>query len=252
MGMSNSCQRIMRVLLLAIAFAAAIWSVTVLRPFSAAELARDVSTRIVADERFKAGALAGVQVKIEIEGAGRLTPPELMRASALVNIRLAEDALGRANSIDADRQIVSAERSVKSALVASPGDSFLWLMLYSVKTTRNGFDAKNLSYLDRSYATGPLEGWIALRRNRLALSVSGGAHRIISRAVSEFAELVDADFIEQAAVNLTTVGWSQRDRLLAALDHVDVASKEKLSRRLLADGIKVKISGVISRDEEHW
>ncbi|WP_156446748.1 hypothetical protein [Bradyrhizobium yuanmingense] len=151
-----------------------------------------------------------------------------------------------------DELIASAERSVIRALTLNPSDSFLWLMVYSVRTIQYGFDLENLRLLAQSYAMGPYEGWISLRRNRSALAVlSMLSESTKSAVISEFAAMVDTDFIENTALNLRGVGWQYRERLLAALVSVDVVSRQKLYRRLKADGITVSVPG-IPFDERPW
>ena len=63
--------------------------------------------------------------------------------------------------------------------------------------------------------------------------------------------MVDASLLDDAKFNLTGIGWAQRDRLLASLDHVDIAPKQALARALRSDGIKVGIPGV-EADERPW
>src|SRR5581483_10514237 len=138
------------------------------------------------------------------------------------------------------------------SLSLSPTDPFLWLMLYSLEATRNGFDIKSLRLLDESYATGPREGWVALRRNKLSLSVfpmvSDGLQTEI---VSEFAGMVDSDFTEAAALNLTGNGWAQRDRLLAGLADANIIAREAFAKKLARDGVSVIVPGV-ELDERLW
>ncbi len=134
----------------------------------------------------------------------------------------------------------------------TPADSFLWLMLFALENDRNGFAPSNLDFLRESYATGPLEGWISLRRNRLALAVfpslDAGTQNSV---VAEFAAMVDSGFIDDAKFNLTGIGWTHRDRLLASLARVDAQQKYYLLKRLLSDGMQVSIPGV-EADVRPW
>ncbi|WP_126259820.1 hypothetical protein [Bradyrhizobium sp. LVM 105] len=146
----------------------------------------------------------------------------------------------------------NAEDKIRTALRENPMGSFLWLMLYSVGTARNGLDPKNISYLEQSYATGPNEGWVALRRNRLALAVFPVLSTLVqSEVISEFANTVDSDFIAEAELTLIGVGWTYKERLLSALESVDLASRQALRKRLSNDGIKVSIPG-LQADERPW
>ncbi|MGY2933663.1 hypothetical protein ACVWZ6_003265 [Bradyrhizobium sp. GM6.1] len=248
----GSARGILRSLLLALALAVVSWSATVLPTFRRMAPVTAIAERIIADDRFRTGALADVLLGIETDPVSASSMPGLTRAKALVRLRLAEDAMSRKSSEEADREVATAEDNVRLALALNPGDSFLWLMLYSVETARNGFNPGNLTYLDRSYAAGPHEGWVALRRNRLALAIFPMFQDSTQKTVvSEFSEMVDSDLIEEAATTLMGIGWPHRNRLLAALSEVDVASKKGLRKRLAADGINVRIPG-IEYDERPW
>lgn len=250
MGMSNKVVRSawaagLGVLLLVVGLGSLLWVTFVLPSFWWTAMARDAAALIVANERFKAGALTVVLAKIQGQPAAALSKSDIMRAVALVRLRRAEEMMARNSSEEVDREIATAEAVVRSALVVNPTDAFIWLKLYSVQTTRNGFDPKNVSLLIQSYATGPNEGWIAVRRNRLALGVFSTLSRSAQDTVAhEFAQLVESDFTDEAATNLMGVGWANRGRLLEALTGVDVVSKNGLSRRLRVDGIEVKVPGI--------
>lgn len=242
----------LRGLLIAMGLAGLLWSAPLLPSFWRMLPARDATARIVADERFKPGTLVDVLRGISIESSATPLRSELLRTAALVRLRLAEDAMARKSTEEANNDVTMAENSVKAALAISPGDSFLWLMLYSTETNRNGFASQYIRYLDRSYAAGPREGWISIRRNRLALAIFPmlGSGTSLA-AISEFAEMVDADFIEDTAQSLMGVGWQNREQLLSALGAVDAVSRQRLYKRLVADGIKLTIPGVPA-DDRPW
>lgn len=241
-----------RVPLLLFGLAGVLWPVATISTFRSLVSAGEVTERIVADNRFKPGALAEIHAQLEGEAAPRVQHPDLARARALVSLRASEETMVRDGQAKADRAIEAAESRVRSTLAQNPADSLLWLMLYSVATSRGGFDEGNILLLERSYATGPLEGWIALRRNRLALaSFPMLGDQLQHRVVAEFAGLVDSGLTEAAVTNLAGVGWSQKDRLLAGLGGVDIESRERLSKWLSAARIKVRIPGV-EFDERPW
>ena len=109
-----------------------------------------------------------------------------------------------------------------------------------------------MSYLEQSYSTGPREGWIALRRNRLALAAFQMLNeRMQDSVTAEFAGMVDSYFIGEAADNLQRAGWPQRERLLASLGDVDIMSRELFAKWLERNGVKVVVPGVKS-NERPW
>ena len=256
MGMWNNSRApslgLRRGLLLLGGLGSVLWSLSALPSFQATTPARDIVARIIADERFKPGALDDALVRLQVSPQPSILQPEWFQAQALMYLRTAEAAMQRENSEEADRAAELAENKVKAALFAIPSDSFLWLMLYSVETNRNGFTPATARFLDQSYARGPNEGWIALRRNRLALTILPLLDPAIQeKVVSEFANIVSSDFTESAAVNFTTVGWVHRDRLLSALESVDIISREAFAKQLARGGTKARVHG-IEIDERPW
>ncbi|WP_257195701.1 MULTISPECIES: hypothetical protein [unclassified Bradyrhizobium] len=163
---------------------------------------------------------------------------------------LTETAIARGGDIDLE--MLLAEADLKLALSTAPADGFLWLLLYSAQMNRSGFDQELLKYLDQSYLTAPLEGWIALRRNRIALA----AYPMLSastreKVLAEFAALVDSGFIGDAVNNLTGPGWPVREELLISLRQVDSIPREALAKSLAETGFKLTVPGV-GPDRRPW
>lgn len=227
----------------------AIWFVLTLPALWSAPLAKDVVARILAKDRFKVGALKDVLKSMRDGQEWGLSRGEEVRARALVQLRIVEELEAKASEYP---DALGTEVSLRSALLLNPADSFLWLMLYSLENSRNGFDAKSVDLLAQSYATGPLEAWIALQRNRIALAVFPALGMTTQQEILfEFSALVESRFIEDAALNLTTAGWQQRDRLLMSLTQVDLASRKALARRIFSSGVAVDVPGV-QIDERWW
>lgn len=242
----------LRFLLLLLGLIGGLWSNSTLSTFRSLLAVREVTDRIVVEDRFKPGVLTNIQAWLDALPVPRVQHPDVVRAKALVAVRKSQETMAQDGAVEADLLVEVAEQRVRSTLAQSPADSFLWQTLYSVATFRSGFDESNIQFLELSYATGPFEGWIASRRSRLALaSFPMLSSRLQERVIAEFAALVDSDFIEVAVNNLETVGWAQRESLLAGLKTVDIESKERLSRRLSADGINVKVPD-IEFDKRPW
>lgn len=207
----------------------------------------------MADEPFRPGALSDIQAYIQKKEPAQICfEPTVARARALVHLSIAELASQRKSPLEVEEEAAEAQQDVRYSLQINPTDSFLWLMLYSTQIARVGFDADHLRYIDQSYATGAYEGWVTLRRNRVTLAV----FPILSDAeqvtvLREFAAIVDSGFVEQAAKILTSVGWQQRERLLASLGQVDIGSREGFAKYLRRDGVTVDVPGVYV-DERWW
>lgn len=238
-----------RLLLLALAAVGLCWSITVLPIFRSTAPAREVTERIMADRRFKSDMLSDVLTRLEHEPRRLMAQAAFIRAEAFVGLGVAESSMGRTSPDEADREMSAAQDRVRLSLSANPGDSFLWLMLYSLVLAREGLGPENVAYLDQSYTTGPREGWVSLRRNRLALSAFSVLNEIQRhRAVGEFASIVDADFVGEAGLNLTGVGWPYRDQLLNGLKSVDIVSRQGLSKWLSNNGYRMQVPGVDLED----
>ncbi|MCK1536082.1 MULTISPECIES: hypothetical protein [unclassified Bradyrhizobium] len=243
---------LMRVILLFVAPFGILWPLVVLPSFWSTVPVREVSLHIMADRRFRPGVLDDVLARMKAYPRPALVQPEFRYALALVSLQAAEEAMQRKSPDEADREMEATECELRSVLEINPTDSFLWLMLYSVVTRRNGFDQENIRYLDRSYASGPNEGWVGLRRNQWGLAIFSLLSKSLQQEVAfEFAALVSSGFIEEAAINLTGVGWVERERLLENVTQVDIVSREIFAKRLARDGVKLSIPGV-ELDERLW
>lgn len=240
---------LVRGLIVLAGLAAVLWSSLTLPLFVSLAPAREVMLRILVGDRFKQGSMQDALNRLEVRSAAGLRHPDFERARVLISLTALEDSTVRNSLEDADRQVDATETGVRQALMLNPADSFLWLMLYSVAITRRGFDNGCLGYLDQSYSTGPLEGWIALRRNNLALAAfpvaSEGTQQ---RVISEFAGMVDTEFTDIAMLNLVGVGWEQRERLLAGLSNVDLIPRQALAKMLAREGVKLSVPGVELQD----
>ncbi|MCK1269278.1 MULTISPECIES: hypothetical protein [unclassified Bradyrhizobium] len=211
----------------------------------------DIVARIIGDERFKSEALVEILSRMHATEQ-HIMHPEFLRMEAVITFRIAEVAMPRAGSDAADLAMEAGKNKVRSALCMAPTDAFLWLMLYSVELERNGLEARTTRFLDQSYAAGPLEGWISLRRNKLALSAFARLDEAVQiQVMAEFAHMVDSNFTEVAALNLMGVGWARREQLLRSLTDVDTIPREAFAKILLREGLKVNVPGV-EIDERPW
>ena len=211
-----------------------------------------VATHILVGERLKPGTVESIAMRMDAGSPSSVSYPSLVRARALIAFRSAEEGLLGKGRQDLERKLSAAEDKLKSSLMLNPADAFLWLLLYWVKNERDGFDVRNIRYLERSYAVGPYEGWIALRRNRMALAIFPLlGEQLQKRVVAEFAGMVESEFTDDAARNLTGVGWPQKDRLLASLGGVSLVAREAFAKRLAYEGVKASVPGV-ALPERMW
>jgi hypothetical protein len=235
----------LRALLLLPGLVCLAWSVIAWPSFRLMGSARDVAARITANERFKPGVLTNWQVRMNAVPRPDILQSDFSRVNALVAFRIAEEAMQR-SSENIDRNAASAVVKVRDALSLCPSSSLLWLMAFALEISRSGFQPSSLRYLDQSYATGPREGWIGLRRNKIALAVFPMLnHSTQDAVVEEFSDIVSGGWAEEAAANLTGVGWNQRARLLAGLQRVDIASRETFAKVLARANVDVSVPGIV-------
>jgi hypothetical protein len=78
--------------------------------------------------------------------------------------------------------------------------------------TRNGFRPDDVKYLRMSYRLDPNEGWIALKRNRLAFEKFDQLSTDLAEsAIGEYVALVKSGLYEQAAEILSGPAWQARN-----------------------------------------
>lgn len=231
---------------------AALWSWLTVPTFSSIAPAKDIAALFAANYRFRIDSLVQLASQLQVAARSIALHPDIARGEAVIGIRLAEEALRRGSLDDVDGTFAVVEQNVRSALRSIPVDSFLWTALYSVRTARYGFDERDIIFLRRSYVAGPHEGWISLGRNRSALAIFQTLDSDMQRnVVTEFSEMVDSGFVEEALDNLKGMGWAHRDVLLASLASVDAGAKEEFARRLVSEGLEAQVPGV-QIDERAW
>ena len=187
-------------LILALAGGAAIaWALAVIPVFWSENVIVDVANAVMAGEVFKPEILAAIEARTEIKSGSRLRS-SLLGKAAVIRLREAEDAMRGGDPERMDQSLDSLARIVDETLLNAPNDSFLWLVRFWLDTTRNGLRPDNLPFLRMSYDLGRHEGWIAVKRNRVALAAfSALPSDLAEQAISEFVGLVRWGLVSEAA-----------------------------------------------------
>jgi hypothetical protein len=116
-----------------------------------------------------------------------------------------------------------------------------------------GLRPVQLEYLRLSYRLGPNEGWVAARRNRLALAIFERLPPDLAEAaVSEFARLVDGWVYPDSIALFTGPGWPIHDRLLASLKDVGELQREAFAKALYTQGYDVAVPGITAPEARPW
>jgi hypothetical protein len=242
-----------RLFAVVLGLAAVTWGATLFPTFwSELSIERTADT-VVYRVAFKPGSLDPLLKALDHIETASYGRPEALRSATIIRLRLAEEALASAKRDAIDAQLSALQDSVRESLTYAPSDSFLWMILAWQDGVRNGFRPEQLAYLRLSYRLGPYEGWIATRRNRVALSMFERLPPdLADAAVNEFASMVQSQFYADTISILTGPGWPIRNRLLAGLKDVDVRQREEIAKELYSAGYDVTVPGVVRRDQQPW
>jgi hypothetical protein len=141
-----------------------------------------------------------------------------------------------------DEDLRSLRDVIHKSLSCEPADPFLWLVLYWVENAQNRFQPE---YLKISYDLGPNEGWVALKRNPVALAdYERLPPDLAMQAVNEFLALVSNGFYQQAADILSGPAWRLRDTILPRLASLPFRKREQFAQILYEKNLSVVIPGV--------
>ncbi len=213
------------------------------------------ANNIITGAPYKIETLMGQMPIVEATEKLERCHPRALWSAAIIRLRIVEQANsgGAEKSIDVQKFKSSLDNSIRGSLSCSPADPFLWLALYSTEVTKNGFDPSSLNYLRMSYRLGPNEGWVALRRNRVALTVYDQLPNDLAQsATNEFVELVGSNFYNEAVDILVGPGWKMHERLLQALNQLEVNHRRTFARTLHQRGYDLAVPGIKPPDSRPW
>lgn len=239
-----------RTILFVLGAVAIAWGVFVFPVFWRQSTLEQTWTRIIRDEAYKPESLLALLPLVEEAERAKHCQPTALRSAVGIRLRLVE-LLSADRSPELDRHVSALGNSVRTSLACAPVDPFLWLTLFWVETGRNGFAPDYAKYLRLSYELGPNEGWIAIRRNRLALGFFEElSPDLADMAVREFAKLLDSGLYNEVLALLLGPGWRLRDTLLAHLDGVAVAHRRNFARILRDGGYPAEVPGFVLPERE--
>ena len=208
---------ISRLILAIVGVVAIAWVIAVFPVFWSEKVIDDVAGEVIAGAVFKPEILAAVEAQTETN-SGPMRRSSVLGKAAMIRLRQAEDAIRAGNLEIRDQKFESLDRIVDKTFLNAPSDSFLWLVRFWLDSTRNGIRPDNLRFLRMSYDLGPYEGWIAVKRNRIALAAySALPSDLTEQAISEFVGLVRWGFVTDAGAIAAGPGRSLRDVLFSRL-----------------------------------
>jgi hypothetical protein len=243
-----------RIFTFALAFLAVGWGVTAFPIFWRQSSIEQVARRIINGEPFTREALDSQMVAAKAAENETYCRPAGIRSAAIIQIRMAEQALGSGDQSAIDSAFLDLEGAVRGSLACNPADPFLWLSLFWATNTRNAPSPTHFEYLRLSYELGPNEAWIAVTRNRIALALYATLPvDLRKRAVLEFVSLIKTGLPQLAADIFIGPGWPVRDILLAEVANLDEASRTAFQRSLHdRDRDDVKVPGLQGPANPPW
>ena len=232
---------------------AIIWGIYTLPIFWRQAGMERLANHITAGDPFKANILTALIPQLDALQAENPARPGTLKNAAVIRLRILEQATVDADTVAADRQMTELRAAIGKSLQGAPADPFLWLVYFWLENTQKGFSGENLKYLRMSYSLGPNEGWVAVKRNRLALALfSQLSPELSESAITEFASLVDSRFFNEAANILIGPGWQLRDILLPRLKDVAEVNRQLFAKTVYRLGYDISVPGVEPRDQRPW
>jgi hypothetical protein len=212
-----------------------------------------IKRQIIVGDSFKTAALGLIRPAFVEFGNDKWSRPSVLSVAAVIDLRLLEQAVADSDQKNVDSLMSETNGLIRKSLANTPADAFLWAVLFWLEDTQYGFERERLKYLQMSYLLGPNEGWIAVRRNRLALAFfSALPPDVAANAVSEFARLVGSNFFAEAANILEGPGWPIRDTLLSGLKDVDEPNRQSFAKIVYKLGLDVLVPGIERPDWRPW
>jgi hypothetical protein len=179
--------------------------------------------------------------------------PEALSSAAIVRFGLAEQA-----SIDEPSKpfgpiFDQLGASIRRSLSVAPADSFLWLALFLSTRMKGDRSKDDFASLRMSYRVGPHEGWVAARRNYIALeNFPELPPDLADAAVTEFKDLVASGYSHTAVKILVGPGWPIHDMLLRRLEDVPDEARRQLAFVANARGYDLAVPGVERPEPRPW
>jgi hypothetical protein len=242
---------IARIALIALACAAIGWGLSVYPQFWQVASSERVAKRIIAGEPFKDDVLSALLPSIDTIDASTDCSPAAIQAVAVIRLRMVEQAIASANRLVIDDNLSALQGSIGRSLRCAPSDPFLWIVLFWLENTTGGFTPDHFKYLRMSYGLGPNEGWIALRRSRISLSLFEQLPTDLAEATTkEFVRLV-SDFVDDAVEIFVGPGWRLRELLLARMKDAPIAQRQRFAQLLRSKDYDLDVPGV-ERPEVRW
>jgi hypothetical protein len=242
-----------RIFMFVVGCSALAWGAIVFPAFWQQSSLERIARHIVDGDPFKVELLTDLIPAVEAAERIQYCRPVIRQSAALIRLRIAEETIASGERKLVDSHMSSLRDSVLRSLACSPADAFLWVVLFWVESRQNGFRSSYVSYLRMSYRLGPNEGWIGLKRNRIAFSVFERLPPDLREAaVKEFVTLLDSGFVRETAAVFVGPAWPVRNTLLPRLTRVMEARRKAFANLLYTEGYAVDVPSIERPDPRPW
>lgn len=205
-----------------------------------------MARHIIQGEPYNADAIARQVPAIEAAESATFCRPIALWSAAVIRLRMVEQAGrdGNGKLIDAGLMKI-LDGSIRRALSCSAADPFLWMVLDWVESTQSGFKQGQSKYLSMSYQLGPNEGWIALKRNPVALAKYDRLSPAVKEnAINELLALINSEFYQQAADILSGPARTLRQIILPRLAALPQRRLDAFAKTAYGRGLNINPSGI--------
>jgi hypothetical protein len=212
------------------------WAADVIPIYHANVSTIQTAQRILSGDRFNSSQLRYMRAALAPLSE---QPLAIARSSSVtVRLKLLEDRLKAEPCGHFLSDIDDLHKGAIGALTLAPTDSFMWLAAFWLNRLCGPAAENDLDLLRMSYSTGSNEGWIAIRRSPLALSMLGKLpDELESEALGEFVGLLRSGYYADAANVLAGPAWPEHDKLLKQLDKVDESARRAFAKAVDAKGL---------------
>jgi hypothetical protein len=248
-GLSANYIHAARIIFILFGSIGALWGIIDLPVSWRVSSTEHIAERIIAGDQYRTEFIARQISSAKKVGTLGYCRPIEVRSAAIIELRSVEMTVSPSDN--SGERLNALSELVTNALFCEPADSFMWLALYRVENAKNRFSQVSLQYLRMSYLLGPNEGWIALRRNRIAFAAFNQLPSDIAKeAINEFIGLVKTGLYGVAADILTGPAWSARDVILPHLMQVNERDRKAFADALYQRGYDVNVPGVDSSSHD--
>lgn len=244
---------LVRALVCLVGIGAVAWGGSLLPLFWRQASLSQIASELLQGDTFKIQTLEDETRRAEAGEQSSFCNPTDLHDVVVLRLAILNEAITAKNQKLIETAYSSLSDSTRSALFCAPTDSFAWLTLFWLDVVKRGFQPDNANYLRLSYSLGPNEGWVALRRSRLAIAMFGRLPADLSNdAIDEFVKLVDTESLYPETVAIfASAAPAVQSRLVEDLKSAKPIPRQTFARTLYEKGFNIDIPGV-DRPARPW